>query len=108
MDCEICGDRLQVSWVKTSLDGDTLHMSLWLRVPLTLAVAALAGLVAFVAVFNFVGSSSCPPEVRPCDLPMMAGVAFGAVAAPLAGLLAGWFTFRGLGRARRRPGPPAV
>jgi hypothetical protein len=84
-------------------------MNLWLRLLAAVAIATLAGLVGFIAVFCVVGRfGSCPPEVHTCDLPMIAGFGLGLMAGPLAGIVAGAWTFRRLGRTRPHLVPPAT
>src|SRR5215207_2641229 len=84
-----------------ALGGDKGYMSLWPRISVAVAIAAVAGFLAFMTIFVVVGRyASCPPDVQTCDLPMMAGFSLGVIAGPLVAIGAGVWSFRRLGRTR--------
>ena len=79
-------------------------MILLVRTLVALAIGLVAGMCVFVAAFYLIGHyGSCPPEVRTCDLPMMAGFGLGVIAGPVVGLLVAWLSFRWLGRELGEP-----
>jgi hypothetical protein len=75
-------------------------MILLARTLVALAIGLVTGLFGFIATFFLVGYfGTCPPQVRTCDLPAIAGFGLGLIAGPILGLVAAWMSFRWLGRA---------
>lgn len=64
----------------------------------SIATFAAASVLGFLAVFFLVGATGCPPEVRVCDLPGIAGFGLGIVAAPVVGAFAASLTWRKMRR----------
>jgi hypothetical protein len=76
-------------------------MKLAPRLAFSLLAALSGATVGFFAPFLLVaGLAKCPPAVRTCDLPAIAGVGLGLLAAPLIAFGGGLVTFWWLGRSR--------
>jgi len=71
-----------------------------LRTLVALALGFVAGVFGVVASFFLVSHfGSCPPQVRTCDLPMIAGFGLGMIVGPLLAIVTAWVSYRRLGRA---------